>query len=755
MDKLIGKYRLLFVPAIFILAVLAVSQFPRLNVNPGFDDYIPGEVGNRAYMNVLDSIFGGNEKLMLILTGEDVILNQQTFERIYRLTNGLLAIEGVENATSIKNVFTLAMVDGFTTQIPIIDEEQIEKNELGALKSAIENSEAAQRFVSSDFTSTAIIVTKSLGTDDDALVADMISVIENNPGREAVYIGGLPYLRTSIKTYINRDLKLLLPTALVLMVLMLYFFFREWKGVLLPFSVVVLSIIFSFGFMAVMDWEISLVSVLLPIMLIAIANDYGIHLINLYQEKCRTGNFNSMGAIAMEIYRELRKPILITALTTIGGMLGLLTHKMAPAAQLGVLASLGILLAFLMSIFLIPVLLSFYGKRRIVQRKTKKEKETFINLILPLFVRWVLHHPRRVVVCFIIIAIVSTFGIFFIKIDTNIEGYFLGKSDISKSVELVNEKFGGSQYVSVLFSGDVLSPDALQNMEHFALVATEIPEVGHVLSPSAFFRELSQGLYEPDEAGYGELPQSKAEAVQYLEVAFMLGFQGEVSQLVDFDYSNARMLVSMTDGSNQTGKKVLDALHQITLNDPRLVAIAGPGLSKIQMADMVIHGQIASLALALVIILILLSVIFKSPAAGFKGILPLLLSVLFLFGVMGYLGIALDIVTALLSSIMIGVGIDYTIHFLWRYKSEYAKLADNSQAIENSLMTAGRGIIYNAFSVMVGFSVLMLSGFAPLRFFGVLVTVSIFACLMSALLLIPALITLTKPTFLQKQSELK
>ncbi|ASB51159.1 RND transporter [Alkalitalea saponilacus] len=750
-----GKYRLLFVPAIFILAVLAVSQFPRLNVNPGFDDYIPGEVGNRAYMNVLDSIFGGNEKLMLILTGEDVILNQQTFERIYRLTNGLLAIEGVENATSIKNVFTLAMVDGFTTQIPIIDEEQIEKNELGALKSAIENSEAAQRFVSSDFTSTAIIVTKSLGTDDDALVADMISVIENNPGREAVYIGGLPYLRTSIKTYINRDLKLLLPTALVLMVLMLYFFFREWKGVLLPFSVVVLSIIFSFGFMAVMDWEISLVSVLLPIMLIAIANDYGIHLINLYQEKCRTGNFNSMGAIAMEIYRELRKPILITALTTIGGMLGLLTHKMAPAAQLGVLASLGILLAFLMSIFLIPVLLSFYGKRRIVQRKTKKEKETFINLILPLFVRWVLHHPRRVVVCFIIIAIVSTFGIFFIKIDTNIEGYFLGKSDISKSVELVNEKFGGSQYVSVLFSGDVLSPDALQNMEHFALVATEIPEVGHVLSPSAFFRELSQGLYEPDEAGYGELPQSKAEAVQYLEVAFMLGFQGEVSQLVDFDYSNARMLVSMTDGSNQTGKKVLDALHQITLNDPRLVAIAGPGLSKIQMADMVIHGQIASLALALVIILILLSVIFKSPAAGFKGILPLLLSVLFLFGVMGYLGIALDIVTALLSSIMIGVGIDYTIHFLWRYKSEYAKLADNSQAIENSLMTAGRGIIYNAFSVMVGFSVLMLSGFAPLRFFGVLVTVSIFACLMSALLLIPALITLTKPTFLQKQSELK
>lgn len=755
MDKLIGKYRLLFVPAIFVLAVLAGSQIFRLNVNPGFDDYIPGEVGNRAYMNVLDSIFGGNEKLMVILTGEEIILNQNALNRIERITQGLLAVEGVENATSIKDVFTLSMVDGFTTQIPIIDEEQIEKNELGALKTAIENSEAARRFVSEDFTSTAIIVTKTAGAVDDELVAGMMAVIEGNPGRESVFIGGLPYLRTSIKSYINRDLKLLLPTALALMVLMLYLSFREWKGVLLPFSVVVLSIIFSFGFMAVMGWEISLVSVLLPIMLIAIANDYGIHLINLYQEKSRTGNFNGMGAIAIEIYRELRKPILITALTTIGGMLGLLTHKMAPAAQLGVLASLGILLAFLMSIFLIPVLLSFYGKRRIEQRRVQQERETFLNRILSLFARWVIHYPRRVVALFIIIAVVSTYGIFFIKIDTNIEGYFLGKSDISKSVELVNEKFGGSQYVSVLFSGDVLSPDALEKMEQYANAATNIPEVGHVISPSAFFRELSHGLYEPDEAGYGALPQSKTEAVQYLEVASMFGFKGEISQLVDFDYSNARMLVSMTDGSNQTGKKVLDALHQITLNDPRLVAIAGPGLSKIQMAEMVIHGQIASLALALVIILILLSVIFQSPAAGFKGILTLLLSVLFLFGLMGYLGIALDIVTALLSSIMIGVGIDYTIHFLWRYKIEFAKLSDNSRAIYNTLVTSGRGIIYNALSVMVGFSVLMLSGFAPLRFFGLLVTVSIFACLMSALLLIPALITLTKPAFLQKQSELK
>ncbi|MGE4586719.1 MAG: MMPL family transporter, partial [Mangrovibacterium sp.] len=209
------------------------------------------------------------------------------------------------------------------------------------------------------------------------------------------------------------------------------------------------------------------------------------------------------------------------------------------------------------------------------------------------------------------------------------------------------------------------------------------------------------------------------------------------------------ILVSLKDGSNQTGKSVLKSLNRITGNDPQLVCIAGPGLSKIQIAEMVIHGQISSLLLALSIIFVMLSLIFRSFSAGLKGSLPLLLSTLFLFGLMGFAGIPLDIVTALLSSIMIGVGVDYTIHFLWRYKEEFARNGDCRQSITTTLNTSGRGIIFNAFSVIVGFAALCFSGFAPLRYFGMLVVVSIFSCLISALLLIPAIIMLTRPRFLE------
>jgi len=447
------------------------------------------------------------------------------------------------------------------------------------------------------------------------------------------------------------------------------------------------------------------------------------------------------------VYRELRKPILITGLTTIGGMLGLLSHKMAPAAQLGVVASIGIGVALAMSLFLIPVLLSFYKKP--VQKPRPIGRPSFTEKILSLFARWANFHPKTVVASFGIVTLLSLSGIFLLKVDTNVEGYFPRKSEIRKGIDLTNKKFGGSQYVSVLFQGDVLSPDALTRMEKYTQEISKLPNAGNVISPVPFFKELSKGIYTPDEPEYGTLPRSEAEAAQYLEMASFSGFGDQIAQFINSTHTNARILVSMKDGSNQTGKTILTRLRNITKDDPQLAFIAGPGLSKIQIAEMVIQGQISSLILAFLIILFLLSLIFKSVTGGIKGSLPLLVATIFLFGLMGVLNISLDIVTALLSSIMIGVGIDYTIHFLWRYKAEYAVRKEPRPAISATLTSAGRGIIFNAFSVMAGFSVLVLSGFAPLRFFGILVVVSIFSCLISALLLIPAIVSLTRPKFLE------
>lgn len=535
-----GRYRWTILVAVVLLSGFAVSQYSSLRINPGFEDYLPAHISNRAGMDSLSRVFGGNERVLVMLQHPEGVLSARHLQALADLSRAFMAMEGVAQCRSLLDVSEPQLdEEGFTTIVPLVDPATLTGTDAVLQKERLRQHPLARRFIAADFSTSALIVTRSPDSDDGAFTEGLRELGSRHAHGGVLHYGGQAFLRQSVKHYIQRDLLLLMPLSLTVMLLLLYFSFREWKGVLLPFLVVVLSLVIAFGFMGLMSWELSLVSVLL-----------------------RT-----------------------------------------------------------------------------------------------------------------------------------------------------------------------------------------VPEVGHVLSPDLFFRELSKGLYGPEEGGYNALPASSNEARQYVEVAALLGYGGELSQLLSTDYRQARILVSLRDGSNATGKKVLQAIDAISSDDPDRVLVAGPGLSKIALAEMVIKGQLISLILSLLIVFFLLTLSFKSWAAGTQGTLSLLLAILFLFGIMGFTGISLDLVTALLSSVMIGVGIDYTIHFLWRYRKEYARCLNSDQALATTLLTAGRGIVFNAFSVMLGFSVLMLSGFTPLRFFGILVVAALMACLLSALLLVPALIKLSHPRF--------
>jgi predicted RND superfamily exporter protein len=170
------------------------------------------------------------------------------------------------------------------------------------------------------------------------------------------------------------------------------------------------------------------------------------------------------------------------------------------------------------------------------------------------------------------------------------------------------------------------------------------------------------------------------------------------------------------------------------------------------MADMVHHivwGQIVSMVLAGVVVSILVSIFLRSFVAGLFGAFPLVLALAMMFGVMGFVGIELNLITAFLSSIMIGVGVDYSIHFMWRYRDERRSGVAPAEAVERTLTTTGRGIVFNALSVVIGFVVLLISAFFPVRFFGLLIGVSILASLAGALVVLPATAIVLRPRFLE------
>lgn len=748
MNNWITKYRAFIIVGSIALTFISIFLLPKIEVNPNLDSYIPDSIENKKHLKKLDSIFGGSEFILVMFQSEDVV-KESTLLRLKNTTEKISEMEGVERCITPFDAKNIFIEDGFMIMDPFFESLPKTEKESEILKTQITKNKLASRFFAEDFSVVSFIVIKEQSYSDKTLIDEILRLTSNFPGNEEVLLGGLPFVRYSISGKIKKDIIYLLPLAIILMLVMLYVSFREWKGVFIPLVIVLMSIAMSFGLMVFLDWKISLITILLPIMLIAIANDYGIHMIALYQELAQKDQKLTMVEICQIIYKELKRPIIITGLTTIGGILGLLTHTMIPAAQLGVLAAFGIGFALILSIWFLPALLSYFEPKR-GSLVNKTNKTPLLQQWLIVFSKTVTTHPKRVLLVTASLVLISLFGLLFLKVDTNIEGYFLGSSKIRKSIEITNEKFGGSNFVSIMFSGDVLDPTLLKRMEKYELELIQDPAIGTINSPVTLLKELSKGFYSEDELGYNKIPNTAEEAYQSIEMFAVGGNEQTVEQFMDYNYQNSRILISLKDGSNKAGKRILNKLKKITQNDPNVSLITGPSFTKIELADMVVNGQIKSLVFALMVVFILLSLIFKSFKAGLLSSLPLAIAILLLFGLMGFFGIALDIATALLSSIMIGVGIDYTIHFLWRFKQERILGLPHEEAAHITLTTTGRGIIFNAISVVIGFMALTFSNFAPLRFFGALVVISITTCLLSALILIPSLIILVKPKFLDK-----
>jgi predicted RND superfamily exporter protein len=272
--------------------------------------------------------------------------------------------------------------------------------------------------------------------------------------------------------------------------------------------------------------------------------------------------------------------------------------------------------------------------------------------------------------------------------------------------------------------------------------------VGQVFSISQAVLEMSKAIFTGDETGYNSIPDSRESIAQMFELYNMSGDPEDFRQMMNLESTRAHILLRLSNPENSVIKNVRSKLDEITESFPAEVTIGGYAIIMSDFASAIIKGQVLSLIFALVTVLVLLSLIFRSFRGGLTGSIPLAASIVIVFGFMGITGIALDAATALLSSLMIGVGVDFTIQYLWCFNLQVRNGYSFEDATRRTMTTIGRSIIINAITVMAGFSPLILSGFTSIRFFGYLVVISIGACLLGALVLIPAILMKYKPVFI-------
>jgi len=730
---------------IFILiTVLMAIPLKDSAVDPDVENMLPPEMS--VHLKELEKRFGGMEIIFVVVEDED-ILKPSVLDQINTIAAKLKEIDGVERINSIP----MADKDPFDDEeLEECSKEELKERE--KLRSMLkENDMVMGTLIAHDFSAASVLV-RMRNDGKNLEVTDKVrATISKIKGPGKVTLGGMPVVKQNISRDVPKDMMVFMPIGLLIMFFILLLSFKQLRGILLPFSVVIMSIVVSMGMVPLLGWKMTTVTIILPVILIAISNGYGIHIISRYQldNMVSEGKKTSI-ELSKDVFKELAIPVVLTGITTIAGMLCLMTHTIVPAAQLGILSSVGILFALLASIFFIPAVLSLLKTPKpIIVKKKRSLSEKWLRATS----MFVAKHPGKLLVFTAIISVVMLFGIPSILVDSNLTGYYPDGHPVKMSAQLINDKFGGSQIVSVNVKGNIKDPVVLRKIEKLETQLSKNPNVGNTLSIAKLVKLITKGAYKPDEKGYNKIPETQNAVGFFMDKYSEMGDPEELKKLVNKDFTEAQIIAQIKSESSEVIKSVYLDTKKLIEGESIFTKITGSAVIFKDLIDEVISGQIISLLLSFIVVTLLVMLLFKSFMAGFIAGLPLGVALILMFGMMGFTGVTLDIATAMISSIVIGVGVDYTIHFLWRYRIEMEKHDDPEVAVEHTLFTAGRGIIYNAVSVMVGFVVLLLSSFMPIRFFGALIVLSIGTCLIGSLVLLPSLCILIRPKFLEKKKE--
>jgi hypothetical protein len=747
MADFIFRYRWIIILLCLLTGVGSALIIPKTKIDPEMRNYVPQSIESRVETDKIESEFGVQD-IVVILFSDTCIIGTDNLNQIKDIDRSISRINGVSSRISPFTVKSIMSEEGMMTVDPLIRQIPSDTAGLAKLgKDILENRFARDIVVSSDLTTASITATINSSVTEKETLQKIDSVINSTPGRAKIIKGGLPYIRQSLSKDVSKDAVMLIPAALLIMLLILKVNLGSWRSVMMPFSVVILTTAFSMAMIPLAGWKMSIITLLVPVILIAVANNYGIYLVARFQELSYRHKEASKKELITILIRSLNMPILFSGLTTVAGILGLLTHSIIPAKQVGVLAAAGVSLALFMSLMLIPAMI-FVNGTDLISKNPGKDKTMLFDKVLTRLTKLIINNPGKILLVSATAIIIFSTGIGFLRINTNQENYFSSKHPVRQASELINSKFGGSQTISLMITGDIKDPEIMKGIDVLTTRIEQEKGVGSVFSISQVVREMSKAIYTSTEYGYDQIPETREAIAQMFELYNMSGSPDDFKQLTDLDNTKAHIMIRLSDPEIEIIRSVKTRISELTVNFPAEVSIGGYAIIMADFAESIIKGQISSLLFAIITVLLLLTIIFRSVKGGLIGSIPLVASILILFGFMGYTRIALDAATALLSSIMIGVGVDFTIQYVWCFNLQIRSGLTYPEATAASMKTIGRSIIINALSVMAGFGVLVFSGFTSIRFFGYLVLISMGSCLVGALVIIPAFLMKYRPGFI-------
>ena len=750
-----AHYPRTIIAGVFFFTLLILWKVPGLEIDPGLRSLVPRDHPTVQNMELAEDLFSGSE-IVVIAIETDSLLSERTLTKFSALQDSLEAMNLISRTASIYSQKHIVPDDGGFGIEPLFDDIPSDSTGRALLLQTLHEGGVIGNLVSEDLKLMCFIaqIEASLDFDEIEFREELFRIIEEFEGPERIHLASPVISSAESINNVKRDLRTFTPIALGLMIFLLLLSFRSWAGIFLPLFVVAFSILWTFGLMAWLDLSVPIIGGLIPIMLIAIANNYGIHIISHYFEYTVMDQELTRAAILRRTMSKLGMPIFLAGTTTIVSFMSLMSHELSKVREIGLLVSFGIGIAFLLSLFLIPSILILVPRPAYL---SKRKSMLLVNEFLVSWGRFFTKYRVPFLVILFTVMVLFSLGIRDITIDTVPDHFFPKNSKIRIANQVISRAFGGSTQLNILIEGDIYDPSVLS---HIDKLTDHIKQQNETVTSTYSITDIIKKMHFAFNNGnYDSLkiPEDRELITQYMFLYSLTGDDDDFNLILDDPDEPSYTQVFIRIGEVHTEELMAlvddteDYVHAHYYDDrPIKPMLSGPAALLGAVSHLVVRGQIISLAYASIIIFVIMSFVFRSLIGGILATLPMSISVLLIFGVLGNFGIPLNMTTSLLTCILVGVGVDYSVHFLWHLREHIREGDTLEDAIANTMKVSGKGILFNGISVVVGFSVLMYSVFMPLKAFSVLIMASIAFCLIGGLAILPAMVSLIDPKFLSR-----
>ncbi|QSS97786.1 efflux RND transporter permease subunit [Psychroflexus sp. ALD_RP9] len=763
------RNRILIISLITICTILLAFQWKNMRFSYTEANLLPDDAEINLQYKSFETIFGNDGNLVTIATQDSSLFTVEGFTKWRNLALELESFDEVESVLGIHNLMTLSKNENpkrfeFT---PILSDSlsKLSADRLTKYRNQLFNNYPFYEglvFNSKTQTVQTAVYLKDSVVDNKArkefIIQKLQPLIEHfeTSNNKDLKVSGMPYIRTLNSQNIVDEIQWFVLAALLVTSFIFFFFFRSFRATLIAMFTVVIGVMWAFGFIGLIGYEITVLTAVIPPLIIIIGIPNCIFLINKYQQEIK--KHGNKAKSLQRVITKVGNATLMTNLTTASGFATFIFTQSELLVEFGVLASINIVAIFLLSLFIIPIIYSYMPSPK--EKHLKHLGKHWIEGFVEWMVKMVKHHRVAIYFMAVFILVLSIIGIYKIRVSGSLLEDMPQQAEFFKEIKFFEKEFDGVLPLEILINTNrkngVVKLSTLQKMDALESEILEIEELSKPISVVNLAKFAKQAYYNGNDKYY-QLPTRAERNFMMPYFKSLSNSEDGITSYVDSTGRYARMTIFMkdigTDEIEQIENRLQPEIDKLFPKDRYEVTLTGKALIYQKGTYYLVNNLILSLGLAVVLIAIFMAWMFRSFRMIIISLIPNLLPLIMTAGMMGFIGIPIKPSTILVFSIAFGISVDDTIHFLAKYRQE---LKANNWKIRRSVYPSLRetavSMFYTSIVLFFGFSVFMISSFGGTVALGGLVSATLLFAMLANLLLLPSLLLSLERSIANKET---